>query len=47
MRSRHDLTRSNGIKCIDHNTNIMHRLIVLESTRDISEENDMTSIVSF
>lgn len=39
VSSRHDLFMTTGIKCYERDTNIMHRLIVLESKREPDDED--------
>lgn len=46
VHSRHDLFMTKGIKCFERDTNIMHRLIVLESIREVESEDVVSEIVN-
>lgn len=48
VHSRHDLFMTKGIKCYEKDTNIMHRLIVLEleSIREVESEDVVSEIVN-
>ncbi|KAG5675192.1 hypothetical protein PVAND_005116 [Polypedilum vanderplanki] len=38
VRSRHDLFEATGVACTDQHTNVVHRLIVLETGRDLNDD---------
>jgi len=38
-KSRHDLFNTTGIECRDYHTNVLYRLLVLESTQSIGVED--------
>lgn len=47
VHSRHDLFMTKGIKCYEKDTNIMHRLIVLELVREVESECVVSEIVNY
>lgn len=48
IASKHDILRVPGIQCTDENTNILHKIIVVESSKQLSDdEEEVNALLDF